>query len=140
MCEFCGIIDREGPARIVYESEKVIAFLDIEPIHEGHILIVPKVHEASIDKIPEAVLSDVMQTAQKVVAALRELYGTDGYSIMQNGGRFCDFGHAHFHVFPRYENDGFGFIYPEGEKECSDAVAEKLRKKLMEINKESACI
>lgn len=139
MCEFCRIIDREASARIVYESENVIVFLDIEPIHEGHVLIIPKVHEASIDKIPEVMLLDVIQTAQKVVAALRELYGTDGYSIMQNGGRFCDFGHAHFHVFPRYENDGFGFIYPEGEKECSDAVAEKLRKKLMEINKESAC-
>lgn len=132
MCEFCRIINKQAPARIVYESETVIAFLDIEPIHEGHVLVLPKIHEDSIDKISEAMLSEVMHTVQRVVSALRELYGAEGYSMMQNGGRFCDFGHAHFHVFPRYENDGFGFIYPEGEKECSDAVAKKLKKKLME--------
>lgn len=126
MCEFCKIINKQAPANIVYESENVIAFLDIDPIHEGHVLIVPKVHEDTIDKIPETVLSDVINLAQKIVTALRELYGMDGYSIMQNGGKFCDFGHAHFHVFPRYENDGFGFTYPEGKAECSDAVAKKL--------------
>lgn len=134
MCQFCKIINKQAPARIVYESETVIAFLDIEPIHEGHVLVLPKIHEDSIDKIPEAMLSDVMHTVQRVVTALRELYGAEGYSMMQNGGRFCDFGHAHFHVFPRYENDGFGFTYPEGEKECSDAVAKKLGKKLIENN------
>lgn len=127
MCEFCKIINKQAPANIVYENENVIAFLDIDPIHEGHVLIVPKVHEDSIDKIPEKVLSDIMNLAQKIVTALRELYGMDGYSIMQNGGKFCDFGHAHFHVFPRYENDGFGFTYPKEKSECSDTVAKKLK-------------
>lgn len=130
MCEFCKIINKQAPANIVYESENVIAFLDIEPIHEGHVLIIPKVHEDTIDKIPEKILTDVMNLAQQIVTALRELYGMDGYSIMQNGGKFCDFGHVHFHVFPRYENDGFGFTYPEGKSECSDAVAKKLKMKI----------
>ena len=130
MCEFCKIITKQIPAHMVYENENIAAFLDIEPIHEGHVLVVLKEHVDSIDKISEKVLSDVIKTIQKLVIALREIYNIDGYSIMQNGGKFCDFGHAHFHVFPRYENDGFGFTYPEGESEYSDAVAERLRNKL----------
>lgn len=133
MCEFCKIINKQELAHIVYENGKVMAFLDIEPINEGHVLIVPKEHVDSIDKLPEAVLLDVMKTAQNVVKALREIYGIKGYSIMQNGGMFCDFGHAHFHVFPRYENDGFGFTYPEGESEYSAKVAKKLREKLVNV-------
>lgn len=128
MCEFCEIINKQRAAHIVYESEKSAVFLDMDPIHEGHVLIVPKVHVDSVDKIPEDVLADVMKTAQRVVAALREIYGSPGYSIMQNGGKFCDLGHAHFHVFPRYENDGFGFTYPEGRFEYSAAVAKKIEK------------
>lgn len=130
MCEFCKIINKQIPAHIVYENKNIAAFLDIEPIHEGHVLVVPKEHTDSIDKISDEVLADIIKTIQKLVAALREIYDMEGYSIMQNGGKFCDFGHAHFHVFPRYENDGFGFTYPEGESEYSAAVAEKLRNKL----------
>ena len=52
MCVFCQIIRKQAPAHIVYENEKVIAFLDIEPIHDGHVLVVPKVHESTITRIP----------------------------------------------------------------------------------------
>lgn len=130
-CPFCNIINKEAEAYIVYESENIVAVLDIDPINEGHVLILPKIHEASIDKIPLCMLSEIMQLIQKIVAVLKEIYNMDGYSIMQNGGEFCDFGHAHFHVFPRYKNDGFGWKYPEGTFECSDQIAERLRSKLL---------
>ncbi len=130
MCVFCEIINKQTPAHIVYEDEQLISFLDIEPIHEGHVLIVPKLHVDSIEKLPEDMLADVMRVAGKLVIALRETYGNEGYSMMQNGGKFCDFGHAHFHVFPRYENDGFGWTYPEGGSEYSERVAKKLRDRL----------
>ena len=42
MCVFCEIINKQSPAHIIYENSKIISFLDIEPIHEGHVLIVPK--------------------------------------------------------------------------------------------------
>ena len=126
-CPFCNIINKKTDAHIIYESERVIAFLDIDPINEGHILVVPKVHEASIDKLPLIVLSETMQVLQKIVSAFKETYHMDGYSIMQNGGEFCDFGHAHFHVFPRYRDDGFGWNYPEGPFEYSKRVAERIK-------------
>lgn len=130
MCVFCEIINRQSPAHIVYEDSQIISFLDIAPIHEGHVLIVPKQHVDSIDQLSDDVLTDIMNVAKKIVAALKEIYGIEGYSMMQNGGKYCDFGHAHFHVFPRYDDDGFGWTYPEGESEYSDKVAERIRKSL----------
>ena len=64
---------------------------------------ISKVHKASIDNISICVLTEIMKLLQRIVTALKEIYNIDGYSIMQNGGEFCDFGHAHFHVLPRYK-------------------------------------
>lgn len=130
MCVFCEIINRQSPAHIIYEDSQVISFLDIAPIHEGHVLIVPKQHVDSIEQLSDDMLTDIMRVAKKIVPALKEIYGIEGYSMMQNGGKYCDFGHAHFHIFPRYDNDGFGWTYPEGESEYSDKVAERIRKSL----------
>lgn len=130
MCVFCEIINRQSPAHVVYEDSQVISFLDITPIHEGHVLIVPKQHVDSIDQLSDDMLTDIMRVAKKIVPALKEIYGIEGYSMMQNGGKYCDFGHAHFHIFPRYDNDGFGWTYPEGESEYSSKVAERIRKSL----------
>lgn len=130
MCDFCKIINKQLLAHVVYEDEQLISFLDIDPIHEGHVLIVPKKHVDSIEKLSDDELIDIMSVARKVVVTLKDVYGNEGYSIMQNGGKFCDYGHVHFHVFPRYDNDGFGWTYPEGESEYSERVAEKLRDKL----------
>ena len=129
-CPFCKIIEKKQEAYIIYESENIIAFLDIDPINEGHILVIPKVHESSIDNMPIHMLTEIMELFQKIVPALKELYNIDGYSIMQNGDDFCDFGHGHFHIFPRYKNDGFGWKYPEGTFEYSAKVAEKIRRLL----------
>ena len=130
-CVFCKIIQKEAPSHLIYESDSIMSFFDIEPIHEGHVLIVPKDHASSIDKIPLPVLYDIMELAQKIVRAQSEIYGNKGYSIMQNGGEFCDFGHFHVHVFPRYKDDGFGWTYPDdGPNEYSENVAKKIREYL----------
>lgn len=130
MCDFCKIINKQLPAYVVYEDEQLISFLDIDPIHDGHILIVPKKHVDSIEKLSDEELIDIMGVARKIVVAFKDIYGNDGYSIIQNGGKFCDYGHAHFHVFPRYDNDGFDWTYPEGKSEYSERVAKSLRDNL----------
>lgn len=133
MCVFCDIIERKAEGHIVYESENIMAFLDIEPINEGHILIVPKMHVNSIEQIPLPIVTEIMELIQRIVVVYRKLYQMDGYSMKQNGGEFCDFGHAHFHVFPRYKDDGFGWTYTESTDESSDRVAEKIAEKLKYI-------
>lgn len=128
MCVFCDIIQKKSDAIIVHETEKSIAFLDIEPINEGHVLIVPKCHASMISDIPLEVLIDIFEVVRKIVDIYDTEFGAKGYSIMQNGGEFCDFGHFHVHVFPRYKEDGFGWTYPQGSFEYSEEIADKIRK------------
>lgn len=130
-CDFCKIANKEKTdVYLICDSENAVAFLDYVPINEGHILVVPKLHESTIDNIPMSVLTEIFEIIQKIVVAYKKVYNIDSYSIMQNGGECCDYGHAHFHVFPRYNNDGFGWTYPEGPFEYSNSVAEKIRKAL----------
>ena len=129
-CPFCKIIEKQAEAHMIYESENLVAFLDFDPINEGHVLVVPKLHEASIDNMPIHILTEIMETLQRIVVALKEVYNIEGYTIMQNGGEACDFGHGHFHVFPRYKDDGFCWKCPEGSFEYSAKVAERIRKAL----------
>lgn len=104
-----------------------MAFMDMEPINEGHVLIVPKDHYLDVEEVPTDVLNHLMAVSQKIVKAIKTTYNPDGYSIMQNGGAFNDIGHYHLHVFPRYNGDGFGWTYGEGEKSCGSEVAAKLK-------------
>lgn len=100
-CIFCRIANREILAEIIYEDETIISFLDIEPINEGHILIIPKKHYLDLDEIDEDTAVHIMKFAAKITKVLKRMYNPDGYSIMQNGGYFNDVGHYHMHVFPR---------------------------------------
>lgn len=126
MCIFCDIAKHTLDANIVYEDNLIIAFLDSNPINEGHILIVPKEHYLDIDEIPEEITSHITFIAKKIVTALKNIYRPDGYSIMQNGGIFNDIGHFHLHIFPRYSDDGFDWTVNEKETEYSKKIAEKI--------------
>lgn len=126
MCIFCDIAKHTLDANIVYEDDLITAFLDSNPINEGHILIVPKKHYLDIDEIPEEITSHITFIAKKIVTTLKNIYRPDGYSIMQNGGIFNDIGHFHLHIFPRYSDDGFDWIDNKKEAEYSKKVAEKI--------------
>lgn len=128
MCDFCKIIKKELATDIVYETEKNIIFLDYAPINEGHVLICPKIHAASIVDMPADTLAEIGELIKKVVGVYQKEYGAKSYSVMQNGGECCEYGHFHVHVFPRYEGDGFGWTDAGKEHEHSERVAEILRK------------
>lgn len=127
-CIFCN---RDNiTTDFVYEDDLVMAFMDMDPINEGHVLLVPKEHFLDVDEIPFGVLSHLMSISQKIVSALKEVYRPDGYSIMQNGGAFNDIGHYHLHIFPRYTGDGFGWTYGSDAKEVNSEIAERIRERL----------
>lgn len=127
-CVFCH--KEQIATDIVYEDEMVIAFMDKDPINEGHVLLATKEHYLDVDEIPDELLSHLMHISKKIVVALKNIYHADGYSIMQNGGKFNDIGHYHLHIFPRYENDGFGWTYGEEPKEVSSEIAKTIRENL----------
>lgn len=130
MCLFCEIANHKTKASVVYENENVMAFLDINPINEGHVLIIPKKHYLDADEIPDELLYEITAVSKKILIAIKKLYKPDGYSIMQNGGQFNDIGHYHMHIFPRYIMDGFGWTDSGKKQDSSDRVAAKIRENL----------
>lgn len=128
MCDFCKIIKKELATQVVYETEQNIAFLDYAPINEGHVLICPKIHAASIVDMPAETLAEIAEIIKKIVVLYEKEYGAKGYSVMQNGGECCEYGHFHVHIFPRYPDDGFGWTDSGKEYAHSESVAEKIRR------------
>ncbi|MBO5167444.1 MAG: HIT family protein [Lachnospiraceae bacterium] len=126
MCVFCKIANKEQAVYTVYEADNVMAFLDYDPINEGHILLIPKKHYLDVDELPSKLLAELMETSQKLVKALKKVYNPEGYSIMQNGGKFNDVGHYHLHIFPRYTEDGFGWAASDMQFNYSQEVADKI--------------
>lgn len=130
MCEFCLIAKHQIDVNIVFENENIIAFLDIAPINEGHILIIPKMHFMDVDEMPDELLYEIMKLSKRIVHSIKKVYKPDGYSIMQNGGKFNDIGHYHMHIFPRYDNDGFGWTESGEEQRTGRDIADKIRQNL----------
>lgn len=127
-CIFCN--KDQIKTDFIYEDEHVMAFMDMNPINEGHVLLVPKQHYLDVDEMPDDLLAHLMIVSKKIVKTLKEIYQPNGYSIMQNGGEFNDIGHYHLHIFPRYQSDGFSWTYGSEEKSVNTEIAGRIRKQL----------
>jgi diadenosine tetraphosphate (Ap4A) HIT family hydrolase len=132
-CFGCRLANRLEETNVIYENDDVICILDIEPLNDGHTLILPKTHYFEIEEIDEQTLHSIMMASIKISKGLKELYNPDGISIIQNGGYFNDLRHYHMHVFPRYKEDGFGWVEPKHEgnqalNHVRDRLIEKIEK------------
>ncbi len=106
-CIFCRIVRGEEEAALVYEDDTYLAFMDIQPINPGHILVLPKVHQETVfDMAPEEA-GALFARAARLAAAVKEAMGADGINIGQNNGRAAQqiVPHVHVHVIPRYADD-----------------------------------
>jgi len=113
-CPFCKIANGNLPASIVYQDDLITAFLDVQPINPGHILVIPNEHFQNLEELPPEIGQHLFSLAQQMAAALRKsgiqspginLFLADGKEAMQ------EVPHLHLHVFPRYEGDGFEFQF-----------------------------
>ena len=106
MCIFCKIVKGEIPAKILYEDEKTLAFLDISPRSKGHTLVIPKEHYETFEELPEEVAIDLIKTIKKVIKRLKSL-NPDGYNILNNNRPVAgqEVPHVHFHIIPRYKGE-----------------------------------
>ena len=129
-CIFCKIVKGEIPAYKIYEDEKTLAFLDINPLTRGHALVIPKKHVEDIFEIESDDLSTVIRVVQKVAQSLRENLGASGINLFQANKPVAgqEVFHLHFHVVPRYQNDKIE-AWPESDYQEKDfeAVAKKIR-------------
>ena len=111
-CVFCRIIERNVPAEVLYEDDSVICILDINPIHHGHTLVIPKQHCRDFLELPENAYLAVMKAARLVTSALVQEYGLEGFNLFSNNGRIAGQSvfHFHLHVTPRHPGDNIRFV------------------------------
>jgi histidine triad (HIT) family protein len=107
-CIFCGIVAGTMPAERVYEDERTIAFLDIAPACDGHVLVIPRTHSDDVHSTDPADLVACAQTAQVMAGRISGSLGADGITIMQSNGAAAGqtVFHYHVHVIPRFVGDG----------------------------------
>ena len=114
-CVFCLIIRGELDAAVVYEDESTLAFLDLRQSNEGHVLVVPRKHVEQIYDLDEDTASALAGTVGRIAGAVRRVYAPEGLSIWQSNGpaAYQEVPHVHWHVLPRYTDDGHLVVYPE---------------------------
>ena len=113
-CIFCKIIDGNVPSSKVYEDDICLAFMDIQPVNPGHVLIVPKVHFEDLADLPPDIGAHLFQVAQRIVVSLPKTdIKFEGVNLFLAHGEAAgqEVFHVHLHVIPRYQGDGFGFKF-----------------------------
>jgi histidine triad (HIT) family protein len=133
-CVFCKIRDGEIPSMRVYEDDRTLAFMDINPLNAGHCLVITKTHAPTIWESDPADLQAAITAAQKVALGLRNAVKPDGLNVLQANGpaAFQSVPHYHLHLIPRWNNDGKGFDWKlvPGDRAQIQAVGERLREAL----------
>ena len=136
-CVICRVISGELPISLVYRDERCAAFMDIQPVNPGHLLVVPLEHQPYLADIDGEMAGHLMRVAHRLAAALRSsdircegvnLFVADGKAAMQ------EVFHVHLHVFPRYVGDGFGLKFgPDYKNRPPRAELNRIATELREI-------
>ncbi len=106
-CIFCEIAAKTSEAEIVFENEKYIAFLDVNPVNYGHTLVIPKQHFDNFLTMPAKELEELTKLTQYLSGAIKRALKADGFNVISNNGTSAGQSvfHFHYHIIPRYEND-----------------------------------
>ena len=134
-CLFCHIVAGDIPAEKVYEDEKTLAFLDINPVNKGHTLVIPKKHTENALTIDTDTFLSVMRTVHLLLPAVTEGMEAAGVNVGINNlpAAGQEVFHLHVHIMPRFEGDGYRLWSgtPYTAQEEMQAVAERIRKRLI---------
>ncbi|WP_226011358.1 HIT family protein [Halomicrobium salinisoli] len=112
-CIFCQIVAGEIPGRTVYEDDDVLAFLDANPLAEGHTLVIPKEHHERLNDVPADEAESLYATLHEIVPAVEDAVDAPATTVAFNNGEEAgqEVPHVHGHVVPRFEGDGGGPIH-----------------------------
>jgi diadenosine tetraphosphate (Ap4A) HIT family hydrolase len=106
---FCGIARGSQPASVVAESDDVLAFCDIQPVHPGHLLVIPRAHAGDLAELPEETGRSMWSLGQRLAGAVRASgLPCDGVNLFLADGAAAgqEVWHTHLHVIPRIARDG----------------------------------
>jgi histidine triad (HIT) family protein len=129
-CVFCKIIKGKIPADKIYEDENTFSFLDITPINPGHVLLISKKHYENLYDLPDELLSKMAPIIKKLAVAIKKGVNAEGINIGMNNERSAGqlVFHAHFHIIPRFTNDGhFHWKGTPYKKDEAPKTAEKIK-------------
>jgi histidine triad (HIT) family protein len=112
-CLFCKIISRELEAKIIFEDEISMAFLDVRPLFPGHVLLIPKAHYATLSDLPASLIGPFFTNAQMLARKVQSAMKADGTFVAINNIVSQSVPHLHVHIVPRKRQDGLrGFFWP----------------------------
>lgn len=114
-CVFCSIIGGEETVSIIHEDEEIIAFLDIQPLHPGHVLVVPKTHYKDLFFVPEELAARTFAMARRILPGLRKATGSRAVNLFSPNGAAGgqDVFHFHLHLIPVPEGMPFPLQLPD---------------------------
>lgn len=124
-CIFCKISKGEIPSNKVYEDNKFLSFLDIQPVSKGHILLIPKVHVEWMQEADDETISEIFKISKKLMLAMKNGIGCDYVQVSVVGK---DVPHFHVHLIPRYLNDGLPQFPTEN---YSEEDTEEVKRKII---------
>ena len=129
-CIFCKIIRGEIPSFKLYEDDLTYAFMDINPLNDGHALVIPKYHAENIYATPDEWFGPTMSTVRRIASAVNKVVQPEGINLLQaNGpGAKQSVFHLHMHVIPRYADDGAGMNWEmkHGDMDAIGDLAEQI--------------
>ncbi len=113
-CIFCDLIRGAAEVSMVYEDAMAIAFLDIQPVNPGHVLVVPREHYETLQDIPRRVGAHLYEVAAKLIPVVQAAAGASDMNIVVNSGTAAgqNVMHYHIHLIPRKHGDGFDVPLP----------------------------
>jgi histidine triad (HIT) family protein len=132
-CPFCDLIQGAAEVSVCYEDSEAIAFMDIQPVNVGHVLVVPKEHYESLQDLPQTVGMHLFEVAMRLASVVRSVTECSGMNVVVNSGAAAgqDVFHYHVHLIPRREGDGFDIPLPfpgsaMPDRTLLDAVAARI--------------
>jgi histidine triad (HIT) family protein len=121
-CSFCDLIHGAGEASMCFEDTDVVAFMDVQPVNAGHLLVVPREHFESLEDIPHKLAMHLFEVAMELAPVAKQVARADGLNIVVNSGAAAgqDVFHYHVHVIPRCPDDGFDIPLPFAGSQMPD--------------------
>ncbi|MEO6876838.1 MAG: HIT family protein [Gemmatimonadaceae bacterium] len=121
-CTFCELIHGAAEVSICHEDADAIAFMDIQPVNNGHVLVVPRVHHESLLDVPEELGAHLFRVTMRLANAIRHVTGCEDMNIVVNSGAAAgqDEPHYHVHIIPRRPGDGFDIPLPFNGSQMPD--------------------
>jgi len=121
-CTFCDLIQGAGEVSMCYEDAESVAFMDIQPVNLGHVLVVSRNHYERFEDVPAELAMHLFRVTTKLVPAVKKVARAEGMNIVVNSGSAAgqDEPHFHVHIIPRCADDGFDIPLPFGGSKMPD--------------------